>query len=227
MDRNLNEIIPDKWSQYLYANVLTGDYNTFSLVDIFSSIIGSKKRRPKAIIQEKKSNSLVIHPFTSQKRKTWKISKWIEVLYKILKETSYKIYLVGGTSDIDGAKKILEHPLITSFSDKIENWVGDKSVQNVFTLLGKANLFIGHDSMVGHLAALQQTPSVIVILGNARPMETSPYNPNAFILVPKTDCFPCQLQKKCDVYLCHQDISYHAPPPCDLKNSFPWNEYKL
>ena len=210
LDKNLNEIIHDKWSQYFYANVLTGNHNPFSLVDLFSSIIGNKRGRPQIFTQQEKSHSIVINPFTSQERKTWKITKWIEIFYKLLKETDHKIYIVGSSSDREKTNEILKHPLLSSFAKRTENWVGEKSVQDVFNLLRMTKLFIGHDSMVSHLAALQQTPSIILTLGNARPMETSPYNPHAFILTPKIDCFPCQLQKECSIYLCHQDVSYQG-----------------
>jgi hypothetical protein len=75
-------------------------------------------------------------------------------------------------------------------------------------VLKGAQLFVGHDSMVGHLAALYKTPTLTISLGNVRPFETTPYAANAYNIAPRTKCFPCFPTDKCEFTQCHHDISY-------------------
>ncbi len=207
MDVNHNEVIIDKWSQYLCASVLRGDYNVFSLVDLYKMIIGNKNFLVKDFKLNERTNAIVLHPFTSQKRKTWNPKKWIEVIYSLVKKENVSIYLVGGKRDVEEAKNICHSPLIKPFSENLLNCVGIKTISEVYHILEKSKLFIGHDSMIGHLAALSQTPTLTISLGNVRPIETSPYSKNAFVLSPRIKCFPCHQKDPCDNFLCHDEIN--------------------
>ena len=64
--------------------------------------------------------------------------------------------------------------------------------------------------MVGHLAALFNTPSLTISLGSVRPQETTPYHQNAYNIAPKTKCFPCFPSDACAGFQCHHDIPHQA-----------------
>jgi ADP-heptose:LPS heptosyltransferase len=209
LQRNrLNElVINDSWSQYVYSNIMASTYSTYNLVDIFKNIIGNKANidsTPKEL-----TNNIVIHPFASMKKKQWQISKWVEVIYSLLKSNpSSKIHLVGGSPDLESAKLITSSPILKQFSERLIIQAGQLNVTEVDELLYNARLFVGNDSMVSHLAGRNNTPSLILSLGPVRPIETTPYSDNVINVSPNIGCFPCTVEEKCDLLPCHNKINH-------------------
>lgn len=215
-DSNGIENIQDTWSKILSATVLTGNLNPFSLVDLYKFITGVKSLEVKDKPEERESfNSITIHPFSSHSKKYWKPLKWVEIIYKILKDfKDIKIYLVGGGNEINQARQITKNALLSKYQQRIVNLVGKTSLAQLEDTLSKSDLFIGHDSMVGHLAALNNIPSLTISLGTVRPFETTPYKKNSYTISPKTKCFPCFPAQECNYYQCHFDIPYQAVNHC-------------
>lgn len=85
--------------------------------------------------------------------------------------------------------------------------VGQNSVEDSFHAIKKSCLFIGHDSLCSHLAAMAGVQTITLAMGTVRPQETFPYLPGAVVVSPKDSCFPCTLQTSCDNHSCHQSIS--------------------
>ncbi len=207
--------INDKWSTFLYSHVLTGANNPYSLVDLFKNIVGVQSHKPQIDknenIQRLRQKQIVIHPFASQDRKMWRPEKWVEIIYKTLRDAKeYKVILVGSKSEILRSQLITENPLLKTVSERIVNMVGKTSLEEVFLTLQSSKLFVGHDSMVGHLASLTDTPSLTIALGSVRPHETTPYHNDAYTLAPKTKCFPCFPQDSCSYTQCHMDIPHQT-----------------
>lgn len=204
--------INDKWSQMLYSTVMRGSLNPYSLVDLFKNIIGIRASEPVATNQNTtRANLIVIHPFASSDRKSWKSEKWVEVIYKTLKENDkFTVTIVGAKNEILKAQLIVENPLLKQFSGRIINVVGKTTIEDLSNVVANAKLFVGHDSMVGHLAALNSTPTLTISLGNVRPHETTPYQRNAYNLAPRTKCFPCFPSDDCAYTQCHHDIPYQV-----------------
>lgn len=211
-DHNNKVQINDKWSQMLYSTVMRGSLNPYSLVDLFKNIIGVKNSNPVTPSNtSSRANLIVIHPFASSERKSWKSEKWVEVIYKTLKENEkHTVTLVGAKNEILKAQLILENPLLKQFSARIISVVGKTTLEDLSSIVASAKLFVGHDSMVGHLAALNNTPSLTISLGNVRPHETTPYQQNAYNLAPRTKCFPCFPSDDCAYTKCHHDIPYQV-----------------
>ena len=210
-DHNNKVVMNDKWSQMLYSTVMRGALNPYSLVDLFKNIVGIKAhepaRSPKA--NTPRANIIVIHPFASSERKAWKAEKWVEVIYKTLKENDKQtVTIVGAKNEILKAQVITESPLLKQFSSRLLNVTGKTSLEELSQVVASAKLFVGHDSMVGHLAAIHNTPSLTISLGNVRPHETTPYQANAYNIAPRTKCFPCFPSDDCAYTQCHHDIPY-------------------
>ncbi len=64
--------------------------------------------------------------------------------------------------------------------------------------------------MCSHLASLQGVQTLTVSLGCVRPYETTPYGNFNYNIIPRSSCFPCQLQYKCDHFICHNDIPVNS-----------------
>ena len=205
--------ISDKWSQYIYSNVMNGSNVPFSLVDIYRYIMGVEETLvldPDADFKQR-GNNIVIHPFASQRKKKWGISRWAELIYRMSKEQPEShFHIVGGKEDESEATRLLHTPSLQNLNDRIHIHASKSSIKETYKLLMDARLFIGHDSMVSHLASETLTPSIIVSLGTVRPFETSPYNNQAINIAPKNKCYPCNISEKCDLLPCHNSINHQV-----------------
>tara|TARA_R110000868_G_scaffold97619_6_gene268601 strand:- start:5935 stop:7623 length:1689 start_codon:yes stop_codon:yes gene_type:complete len=206
------ENITDKWSQLLYTTVTQGPLNPFHLVDLFRLILGVK---PKALTKQSatpasntKKNWIVVHPFASADRKKWKLHKWSEILYKLSKDhENCTLFVVGAPNEAKLASDLFAGPLLKTRKN-IVNLVGETTLKDVYDRLVSSKLFIGHDSLIGHLASVAKVQTLTLALGSVRPWETTPYGANNVVLSPRTKCFPCFPQDKCSQYICHSDIPY-------------------
>lgn len=204
------EVITDRWSQLLYSTVTQGSLNPFHLVDLFRLVIGTNKRKSHISkkANEERKNWIVVHPFASAERKRWKPHKWAEILYQLARDHEKSlIFVVGAPNEVADAKLIFEGPLLKSKNNVI-NIVGQTSLIDVYERLKVSKLFVGHDSLISHLASLAQTKAVTLALGSVRAWETAPYGEGNIVLSPRTKCFPCFPQDECSQYQCHSDIPY-------------------
>ncbi len=210
-DNYSNMVVKDYWSQFIYSNVLGSNLNPFSLVDLYANVIGIDKNVEIPLAKRGQGKRILVHPFASLSRKRWKVSKWAELIYKLLKDNPELVVdIAGGKEDLVDVTTLLSSPVLGDFHKRINNHVGKKSIKEMYDLLDDIDLFIGHDSMVGHLASFKNVQTITVSLGTVRPTETTPYQAGAYVLAPRTKCFPCQPSEKCELYQCHSDISYQV-----------------
>jgi len=208
--------ISDKWSQYIYSNVMGGSLSGIQLVDIYKLILGlTPNFNLINKVSSPKENNIVIHPFASIDKKKWKPTKWAEIIYKTLKENpQHTVTLVGSKSEEKLVKEIIESPTLKELSQRVNDLVGKTSMENLFHVLQKSTLFIGHDSMVGHLASYCNIPTLTISLGTVRPYETTPYHNLAYNISPTTKCFPCFPDEACENFKCHTDIPFQLINSC-------------
>ncbi len=209
--RDNQDNISDKWSQLLYSTVTQGPLNPFHLVDLFKLIIGVKSKSDDVQKEPPKRKPwIIVHPFASTDRKRWKPHKWSEILYSLSKTyESHTLYVVGAPSEFEQSKSIFSGELIKTRKNII-NIVGQTNLKDVFDKLKVSQLFIGHDSLIGHLASVAKTQTLTLALGSVRPWETTPYGKDNLVLSPRAKCFPCFPQQSCDQYICHSDIPYQV-----------------
>lgn len=204
-------IINDSWSQFIYSNTMSGPYSPFNLVDIFKGILGVKGSNYPKDHKNIDSKKIIIHPFASQMKKRWPLTKWTEVIYQILKNNSQaSITLMGAENEAEQALEIIENPILKTYLGKINNLVGKTTIEELYSEFKTATLFIGHDSMGGHLASLYNVQTLTISLGTVRPFETSPYGNNNYTVAPRTPCYPCFIEEPCELLPCHKDVSYNA-----------------
>lgn len=210
---NKTEIsVYDSWSQYIFSNVMGGSNNPFNLVDIFRFILGCKNVH--ILTSEnsvQKQERVIIHPFASNRKKRWGTTRWSELIYKLSKDLPNTVFeIVGSPADQNEAAKILNAPVIKNLGSRVISRVGQFSIKDVYQSLSEAKLFIGHDSMVSHLAAETLTPSIVLSLGMVRPNETTPYNRQVLNFVPRNNCFPCNVETECSLLSCHSSLHHQV-----------------
>jgi ADP-heptose:LPS heptosyltransferase len=199
--------IKDKWSQYIFSTVMSGPLNGLHLNDLFGLIIGIRLN-PEVHADQKTQGEIFVAPFASHAKKHWRIEKWAEVVYKLARVyPEKKIVILGGKSDLSSAEQLVHHPLIKSL-DNVHHLVGVASLRELYERFDGNSLLLGHDSMLSHLAALRGMRTLTISLGTTRPAETAPYGSGHVILAPRSKCYPCFPNDRCESFACHSDISY-------------------
>ena len=205
-------VVEGRWSELVYSTVMRGSYCPYNIVDMYKSIVGIEQ-----VVTEPntakigKRKTIVIHPFASNSKKRWKPGKWVEVIYKLLKTKGDRdVVVVGDENDRKEAELIQNSPVLEKYRGRLHIKIDDMGVDDLLSMLAHSEIFVGHDSFVSHLAALADVPIVTLAMGTVRVCETAPYCSRAYVVAPRTACYPCLPDEKCDFYKCHSDIPYQV-----------------
>lgn len=106
-------------------------------------------------------------------RKDYGAKKWAKVLTELLKETTAKIFLVGGPDDT----AILDH---LNPSSRIVDCLGKYTIKETGYLISKCDCMIGNDTGLAHVASALDIPSVI-FFGPTSILKNKPQNKCAVV----------------------------------------------
>jgi ADP-heptose:LPS heptosyltransferase len=200
--------IQDKWSQYIYANIINGKLNSFNLVDVYKQMLGSKHNY-QIDCHHLKNKTIAINPFCSSDKQQWNITKWNEVIYKLLRDDDQlKIIILGEKEDYQQSLEIINSPIFSVVRNRITNLTGQTNREQVYSLLMNVEMLLGHNTYIAHLAAIFGLPSVIIAQGSSTYSHSAPYNVSSYTLTPKNSCFPCFETTKCDLKPCQTGINH-------------------
>ena len=206
-----NLIIKDQWSQFVYSNVMGSTLAPYNLVDVYKRIAGYSLIPTKYLSNVREANTIdniIVHPFASSVKKQWSATKWSNLLLNLLNENpNITITMVGAEGDRPKAEQILSASFLDRHSNRIINRTGKTRIKDVFESFNSKVLFIGHDSLISHLASYKSIPSLIISLGPVRPHETTSYGNQSIAVAPRLDCFPCPATATCAGLECHKEIS--------------------
>ncbi len=126
---------------------------------------------------------VVVHMGVGGKKREWNTLRWKELALK-LETLGLPIVYVGRgrkeREEIAEATHGLKNPL--NFCDTLE-W------RELLPLIQNARLLIGLESMAGHMAAVMQTPSVVIYGGTASVASWRPYSDKCQIVTPPEELF--------------------------------------
>ena len=128
---------------------------------------------------------LIIYPGSSQNAiyRRWPISKYIELANSF--DSQVKVIFSGGVDEIPFKSSLLESGLANS--DHINNW---SLLEWAWIFKNVANLFVGNDAGLLHLAESQNLP-VIGIFGPNIYSKWGSLNPLSICVDKVLDCRPC------------------------------------
>lgn len=130
---------------------------------------------------------LGIAPGAAQPNKLWAEEGFAAVCRQWLGRTeNAHVVIVGGLGDA----RVCDGVLRQTSSDRIHNLCGAGSLPLVAAILRRADVFVGNDSGLAHLAAAVGTP-VVVISGPGDPSEVAPFVENAITVKKPLFCSPC------------------------------------
>jgi heptosyltransferase-3 len=194
--------------QHLKLAELLGIPCSFELVPP-QTVTGGMKSEPYELML-KKTPYAVLHPYPQWTYKQWTIEGWVEV-GRYLSGRGLTVVLSGGPSSE-------EREYVAGIADQLPagtvNLAGQLSLAELSCLIGRAQLFVGPDTGITHLAAAVGIP-VIALYGPTNPVKWAPWphhylqnrNPfqkigqqrvnNIHFIQGKADCVPCY-QEGCD-----------------------------
>lgn len=211
MTKENSIFVEDKWSQILRTSVLRGNLNPYNIVDLYRNIIGLKSQPLLTTQDLGRENTIIINPFSMNEKAGWRPEKWVEVIYKTLKDNKdVNVKIVGERIHHLKSQLLIENPLLKQFTTRVENFTGKLSNKQFLDMIKPAKVFLTHQSKMSQLASFSTTPTILVSLGTSNHIETSPYNNNTYIVSPNIDCYPCAENKSCTTLECHHDIPYQA-----------------
>ncbi|MEQ1665046.1 MAG: glycosyltransferase family 9 protein [Bdellovibrionales bacterium] len=172
--------IPDDPSAYFYAQVGTDRTNRIHLTDLFALIAGvelstvdfrAPNTRSLLLTQHALSEKsyFVVHVGASTKDKMCKSESWAEIIEALNNKYSGTLVFVGTKAESEYI------PIVhTDLSFKLLDLTGSTTLLEIFELLSKAQILVGGDSSILHMASLTQTPTLNISFSSVRFWETGP-----------------------------------------------------
>ncbi len=133
----------------------------------------------------------VIHPGAKVLLRQWANERFAQLADEFVKKYGVKIIIVGSKAEgkiaEEVAHKMSASPIIAA---------GKTTLKQLIALLQRADLFVGNDSGVMHLAIASGKVGVIALFGPEEPKRFGPYGKNAIVIKKDLPCSPCN-QLKC------------------------------
>ena len=171
----------------------------------FLSHLGKKSTQ-----NNRENKYIIIHPGTGNPVKEWPLNNWIKLVETILSETEYKVFVTGaGEKEYQMATTIIKtfEEYNSQYYSRLKNCVNKLSFVQFCSLLCKADLLIGVDSLAGHLGSAFDIKQIILFAGVVPSNFWSPLGNNTTILESSMCCSPCYQPHGCDVMKCIKDIT--------------------
>jgi ADP-heptose:LPS heptosyltransferase len=157
---------------------------------------------------EQDSKTLVIHPSASTEYKLWHRTRFVKLLLLIKeKYPDCEPIIVGSQSEREYAMSLKYELLAKDIKSTVVN--GEYSLSDTAELISNADLFIGSDSGLAHLAVLLDTPS-ITLFGPSDAKKWGVQNDKHVCIFSKRTCAPCFIfgyQNPCKSKECMRDIT--------------------
>ena len=129
------------------------------------------------------SRALIIHPGSGGRIKCWPLSRYLELANRVSRSGWSPAFLLGPVEkempEVAGTINSTRFPVLS-----------DLSLTDTASVLAGAELYVGNDSGITHLAAVLGTP-VIAIFGPSDPGRYGPRGKSVRIMYQGYECSPC------------------------------------
>lgn len=132
---------------------------------------------------------VAVHPGSGGKKKCWPLSRYLQLIEALSREERFSFSVILGPAECGGEYAILKE--FISERNIRARLVRNQPVNEVAGILKKAQVFVGNDSGVTHLASALGTP-VVAIFGPTDHEVWKPLGGNARIVRSGFPCSPCE-----------------------------------
>ncbi len=135
-------------------------------------------------------NYAAIAPQAVAESRRWGVEKYSALAGRIVSQLHMPVVLLGTTSD-----RIVANHVVEAYPKRVVNLCGETTLMQAAAILAGAQIFIGNDSGLAHLAGAAGSP-LVVLSGADNPVETSPRATNKQVIIKDLDCISC-VKNKC------------------------------
>jgi ADP-heptose:LPS heptosyltransferase len=140
---------------------------------------------------------IVVAPLSSSGLRDWGLDKYRQLIALLLDREDCAIALLGSA----GQRDVL-HDIAGRQAGRVINLAGETDWRQSAAVIRAADLVIGNNSGVVHLAAACGTPTLAIYSGSHQPQEWGPRGPRVRALMALVPCSPCGWDK---IELCPHD----------------------
>jgi len=132
---------------------------------------------------------VAIHPFSGRAIKNWPLENFMRLASWLTVDMGAAVVLLGTKREAESTPGLAEMAKAAG----AKSLVGETALQEAIALIAQADLFVGNDSGLTHVAARLDVPTLAIFSGTA-PIEVwAPFGRQATILHAPVDCAPCYL----------------------------------
>lgn len=117
---------------------------------------------------------VALHPGSGSPRKNWPLTHWVDLLTALV-QTGARLLVIGGESDAERLAAIR-----SQFAGRL-TYAENIPLCTLGAILSRAQLYIGHDTGISHLAAAAGAPCLL-LFGHTDPAVWAPANPAVRVL---------------------------------------------
>ncbi len=132
---------------------------------------------------------VAMHPFSGRLIKNWPIENFMRLASWLTGEMGVAVVLLGTKGDADGLPSLAEMAKLANANSLI----GETSLQEAIAIISQADLYIGNDSGLTHVAARLDIPSLAIFSGVAPIENWAPFGKDVTIIHAPVECAPCSL----------------------------------
>lgn len=130
--------------------------------------------------------SIAIAPGAYHATKRWIPERFAELIKELKKKYNSEITLIGGISDIEITKQIIDLS-----GEDITDKSGSDSIIQTAEIIDKCNLLITNDTGLMHIAAARQVPVVAIFGSTVKEFGFTPFRVNHIVVEKNLPCRPC------------------------------------
>lgn len=146
---------------------------------------------------------------TSDVKKNWGESSWIEFLNKVQDFGSReRVYVLGSPGEKASLERFQEKARVQGV--RLELAICD--LETAYCLLKRARWLVTLDTSIKHLAISSGTKIIELCLGGSDLFRTGILTPGSLMIKPNTGCHPCRHSQSCyrDRHYCASDLNPEA-----------------
>jgi ADP-heptose:LPS heptosyltransferase len=143
---------------------------------------------------------VVLHPGVGMPLKAWPAERWVALGKQLSLRGATVVVTGAGEQECGVANQIASSAGAVSLCGQLD-WLAFRSV------LSRAALVVGSDSVAAHLAAAERTPCVTIMAGMSDPEHWKPLGDRVHVVTHGVQCSPCFRSNGCAAMSCIREVT--------------------
>ena len=147
-----------------------------------------EEQKVKEYIRAISSPYVVIHITSGAEYKIWPQEKFLDIVRRMLSETSVTVVLAGSISDKEKTSRL---QVACGDTQRVRNAAGFFSIRESYLLISQAKAFLGNDSVLGHFAGASDVPTITLMNAGVDAKRWGPLGERSVVITGKDKVHAC------------------------------------